>query len=233
MVVCPDLRGFGQSSKPPDTPDHSGSSKRAKAADCIELMRHLGHERFAIVGHDRGSYVAFRAAMDHPDAITRLAVLDGVPILEALERCTDRFAKLWWHWFFYNQPDKPERAILADPDAWYGGSLEAMGEDAYADFQTAIHDPLTVHAMVEDYRAGLGIDREHDEEDRRKGRIIQCPTLCLWSLKDDLEELYGDVLEVWRPWAPDLRGHPIDSGHHMAEEAPDALADNLLRFLNE
>jgi haloacetate dehalogenase len=231
-VVCPDLRGFGQSSKPADTPHHSGSSKRAKARDCVALMKHLGFERFAVVGHDRGSYSAFRTAMDHPRALTRLAVLDGVPILEVLERCTARFAQAWWHWFFFGQPEKPERAILADPDAGYGGSPDRMGGENYADYRAAIHDPATVHGMIEEYRAGLGIDRAHDEEDRRQGRTLQCPVLCLWSLQDDLEGLYSDVLGVWRPWwAPDLRGHGINSGHHIAEEAPQELADSLLPFL--
>ncbi|MDF2764054.1 MAG: alpha/beta hydrolase [Rhodospirillales bacterium] len=232
-IVCPDLRGFGQSSKPADTPDHEGSSKRAKARDCIALMAQLGYERFALVGHDRGAYTAFRCAMDHPDAVARLAVLDAVPIVEALERCDARFAEAWWHWFFFAQPGKPERAILADPDAWYGNTPEKMGARNYADTLAAIHDAATVHGMIEDYRAGLGIDRRHDEEDRRAGRSLQCPTLCLWSLKDDMEELYGDVLAVWRPWAPDLRGHGIMSGHHMAEDAPEELAAALLAFLDE
>jgi haloacetate dehalogenase len=230
-VVCPDLRGFGQSSKPEDTPDHAGSSKRAKARDCVALMRRLGHGRFAVVGHDRGSYTAFRTAMDHPDAVTHLAVLDGVPILEALERCDARFAESWWHWFFFAQPDKPERAILADPDAWYPGSPERMGPENYADFRAATRDPATVHGMVEDYRAGLGLDRAHDEADRRAGRTVACPTLCLWSLRDDLEALYGDVLAVWRPWAPRVAGRGIESGHHMAEEAPGDLARALIGFL--
>ena len=230
-VVCPDLRGFGQSSKPADTPDHSGSSKRAKARDCVALMKYLGFERFAIVGHDRGSYTAFRTAMDHPIAVTHLAVLDGVPIIEALERCTARFAQAWWHWFFFGQPEKPERAILADPDAWYGGSPDSMGAENYADYHAAIHDPATVHGMIEDYRAGLGIDRAHDEEDRRHGRTVECPVLCLWSLQDDLEDLYGDVLGVWRRWAPDLRGQGINSGHHMAEEAPAEIVEALMPFL--
>lgn len=114
-VVCPDLRGFGQSSKPADTPDHSGSSQRAKALDCVELMQALGHRQFSLVGHDRGAYTAFRAAMDHPQIITKLAVLDGVPIGEALQRANAKFAQAWWHWFFFGQLDKPERAILADP----------------------------------------------------------------------------------------------------------------------
>jgi haloacetate dehalogenase len=231
-VVCPDLRGFGQSSKPADTPDHAGSSKRAKARDGIALMRHLGFERFAVVGHDRGSYTAFRMALDHPQTVTHLAVLDGVPIIEALERCSETFARAWWHWFFFAQLEKPERAILADPDAWYGGSPEAMGRANYEDFRAATRDPATVHGMIEDYRAGLGIDRLHDAEDRRLGRRIQCPTLCLWSLRDDLEKLYGDVLAVWRPWTTTLSGHGIDSGHHMAEEAPEELGRHLRAFLS-
>jgi haloacetate dehalogenase len=232
-VVCPDLRGFGQSSKPPDTPDHAGASKRAKARDCVALMRKLGFARFAIVGHDRGSYTAFRAAMDHPAAITHLGILDGVPIAEALARCDARFAEAWWHWFFFAQKDKPERAILADPDAWYGGSPEAMGREAYADYRAAIHDPATVHAMIEDYRAGLGIDRAHDQADRRAGRRLACPLLVLWSRHDDLERLYGDVLAVWRGWAREPRGRGLDCGHHMAEEAPEELARELIAFLAE
>ncbi len=168
-VICPDLRGFGESSKPADTLDHAGSSKRAKARDCVELMHRLGFDRFGLVGHDRGSYTAFRTAMDHPAAVSRLAILDGIPIADALARCDVRFASAWWHWFFFAQAEKPERAILADPDAWYGGSREAMGAEAYEDFQRAIHDPATVHGMIEDYRAGLGIDRAHDEADRAAG----------------------------------------------------------------
>jgi len=184
-----------------------------------------------LAGHDRGSYTAFRTAMDHPAAVTRLAILDGVPIVEALERCNARFAAAWWHWFFFAQRDKPERAILADPDAWYGGTPEGMGAEAYDDFRAAIHDPATVHGMIEDYRAGLGIDREHDEADRRQGHRVACPALVLWSLRDDLEQLYGDVLEVWRPWTTTVQGRGLDCGHHMAEEAPEELASELAAFL--
>jgi len=232
-VVCPDLRGFGWSSKPMDTPNHRGSSQRAKARDCVALMKVLGFDNFAAVGHDRGGYTAFRLAMDHPTIVARLAILDAVPIIEALERCDARFATAWWHWFFFAQPAKPERAILADPDAWYGGSAEHMGDEAYADYRTAIHDPATVHGMVEDYRAGLGIDREHDEADRQAGRRIACPALFLWSLHDDLEQLYGNVLRVWSTWTTTQQGRGINCGHHMAEEAPEELAWELLRFLRE
>jgi haloacetate dehalogenase len=230
-VVCPDLRGYGRSSKPRSTSDHATYSKRAMAGDILTLMRGFGHERFAVVGHDRGSYVAFRLAMDAPAALTHLAVLDSVPIGAALSRADARFATAWWHWFFFGQPDKPERAILADPEAWYGGDPQAMGPDNHADYLQAIHDPATVHAMLEDYRAGLGVDRAADDADRRAGRRIGCPTLVLWSSRDDLEYLYGDVLAVWEPWTTDLRGGSIESGHHVAEEAPDELATRLVEFL--
>jgi haloacetate dehalogenase len=231
-VVCPDLRGYGESSKPATTADHAPYAKRAMAADCLALLRALGHERFAVVGHDRGAYVALRTALDHPAAVTALAVLDAVPIGEALARCDARFAASWWHWFFFGQTAKrAERVISADPDAWYQAGPEQMGEEAYADYRRAIHDPATVLAMMEDYRAGLGLDRRHDDEDRRAGRRVACPTLVLWATGDDLADLYGDVLGVWRPWAADLRGRPLPTGHHMAEEAPEALAAELLAFL--
>lgn len=229
-VVCPDLRGFGQSSKPADEPDHAGSSKRAKARDCVALMSYFGFERFGLVGHDRGSYTAFRTAMDHPASVSSLAILDGIPIADALTRCDARFAASWWHWFFFAQLEKPERAILADPDAWYGGTPEQMGADSYADFRAAIHDPATVHGMLEDYRAGLGIDPKHDEADRSAGRKLTCPLLVLWSARDDLEDLHGDILSIWREWSSDVTGHSIDCGHHMAEEAPEELAAELARF---
>ena len=236
-VVCPDLRGYGCSSKPATTPDHAPYSKRAMAGDIVALMRRLGHERFAVVGHDRGSYVAMRTALDHPEAVTHLAVLDSIPIAEVLARTDARFATAWWHWFFFAQPDRPERAITADPDAWYGalspGKAEAMGEENHADHRRAIADPETVRAMLEDYRAGMGVDREADEADRAAGRRIGCPTLVLWSARDDLEELFGDPRPSWAQWTSDLRGGGrIDSGHHMAEEAPEQLAAELGRFLS-
>ena len=231
-VICPDLRGYGGSSKPTTTPDHEPYSKRAMARDCVEVMRALGHERFAVAGHDRGCYVAFRLAMDHPERVSHLAVLDGVPIGEALARCNARFASRWWHWFYLGQTAKPaEPAINADPDTWYGYGPELMGHEAYEDYRRAIHDPATVHAMCEDYRAGLGIDRDHDDEDRRAGNRLRCPLLALWADQDDLPELYGDVLDVWRGWADDVRGQALDCGHHMAEEAPDELTAELRAFL--
>lgn len=234
-VVCPDLRGYGQSSKPPTVADHATMSKRALAADVVALMRHLGHERFAVAGHDRGAYVALRAALDHPDRIERLVVMDAVPIHEALARCDQRFAREWWHWFFFAQPAKPERAIGADPDAWYGNGpakRAQMGEAAWADYLAAVHDPATVHAMVEDYRAGLGIDAAHDAADRAAGRRVACPVQLLWAEHDDLDRLYGDPLAVWRDWVEgELRGRRLPSGHHLAEEIPELLAQELRAFL--
>jgi len=231
-VVCPDLRGYGESSAPPTTPDHEPYSKRAMARDCVKLMRTLGHDRFAVAGHDRGAYVATRTALDHPDAVERLVVLDAVPIGEALARADARFAAAWWHWFFLGQTAKPaERVISADPDAWYRPDRDRMGEENHADYRRAIHDPETVHAMCEDYRAGLGIDREHDDADRRAGRRIACPVLVVWAVHDDMEDLYGDPLAVWEAWAGDLRGARIDCGHHMAEEEPERLAAELRAFL--
>ncbi|MGW6500472.1 alpha/beta fold hydrolase [Nonomuraea angiospora] len=231
-VVCPDLRGYGRSGKPPTTPDHAPYSKRAMAGDMVALMEALGHHRFAVAGHDRGAYVAHRLAADHPGAVTRLIVMDGIPIGEALARADARFAAAWWHWFFLGQTAKPaERVINADPDAWYTATAEQMGQEAYEDYHRAIHDPDTVHAMCEDYRAGLTVDRAADDADRAVGRRLTCPTLFLWSAKDDMEDLYGDPLAIWRTWADDVTGQVIDSGHHMAEEAPDALAESLLAFL--
>ncbi|WP_029433850.1 alpha/beta fold hydrolase [Blastococcus sp. URHD0036] len=237
-VVCPDLRGYGRSTAPPPRADHAQASKRAMAADVVALMAGLGHDRFAVVGHDRGSYVALRLALDHPAAVSHLAVVDCIPVVEHLDRADARFATAWWHWFFFAQPDKPEQAIGADPDAWYGahrpGRVETMGAENHADFLAAVRDPDTVRAMLEDYRAGLGVDREHEEADRAAGRRVGCPTLVLWSGRDDLEDLHGDPRAIWAGWTADLRGGAaIDSGHHVAEEAPDDLVAALVPFLGD
>ncbi|WP_026005295.1 alpha/beta hydrolase [Arthrobacter sp. M2012083] len=230
-VVCPDLPGYGQSSKPAPTVDHAAHSKRATARHMVALMVELGHEQFRLVGHDRGSYTALRLVLDYPGTVSKVALLDCIPISEHLARADARFATKWWHWFFYAQPDIPERVIMADPDSWYGGSAAAMGQENYDEWRRAIHNPDTVRAMLEDYRAGVTIDRQHEEADRQAGRAVTVPLLLLWSLRDDLVDLYGDPLRVWERWATDVRGHGIESGHHMAEEAPDELSSALLGFL--
>jgi haloacetate dehalogenase len=201
------------------------------ANDVVRLMEALGHPRFALVGHDRGAYAALRAALDHPDHVTHLVVLDAVPIGEALARADAAFAQRWPHWFFFGVPEKPERAILCDPDAWYANDPEAMGRENYEDYRRAIHDPATVHAMVEDYRAGLTVDREADEADMHAARLIVPPVLVLWASRDDLGTLYGDPLRMWANWSSNVRGHELVSGHHMAEEIPDLLAEELAEFM--
>lgn len=230
-VVCADLRGYGRSEGPAPTADHTAHSKRAMACDLLALMDTLGHSTFAVVGHDRGSYVAFRLALDAPEVVSRVALLDCIPIIEHLERISTEFATQWFHWFFFAQPDIPERVINADPDAWYRGDPEVMGEQNHAEFRAATRNPRVVRAMLEDYRAGLGIDADRERADRAAGRRLAMPTLVAWSEYDDLEELFGDPLDIWRAWADDVTGVRIRSGHHMAEEAPEALADALIGFL--
>lgn len=230
-VVCPDLRGFGLSAKPPDPHDYEASSKRAKARDCVALMDRFGFEEFLLAGHDRGSYTAFRTAMDHPAKVKKLAILDGIPILDALERCDVHFATRWWHWFFFAQRDKPERAIFADPLAWYGGTEVSMGAENFADFRAAVQDFATIQGMLGDYRAGVYIDHLHDLDDRNSGRKLACPLHVLWSVQDDLVDIYKDLLALWQPWSTlTVSGRGIECGHHMAEEAPLELARELTSF---
>jgi haloacetate dehalogenase len=230
-VVCPDMRGYGQSTKADVRPDHAQQSKRTVASDFARLMTALGHERFSAVGHDRGCYVALRLALDYPERVQTLTVMDGIPISEALDRCDARFATQWYHWFFFAQPGHPERLINADPAAFYRGDPDAMGPENHVEWLAAVNDPDTVRAMLEDYRAGLGVDRADEDDDRAHGRRVGCPTMFLWSTRDDMEDLYGDPLAIWRRWAPDLRGQPIESGHHMAEDNPEDLARALIGFL--
>lgn len=229
-VVCPDLPGYGRSGKPAPAPGHEPHAKRAVAERLLTVMRALGHERFCVAGHDRGSYSALRLALDHPGVVDRVALVDCLPISEHLARADARFATAWWHWFFYAQPEIPERVITADPDAWYRGDPEVMGHENHAEWRAAVRDPEVVRGMLEDYRAGLTVDRRDEEADRAAGRRVEPPLLVLWSTRDDLEQLYGDPLRIWRDWARNVRGHGIDSGHHVAEEAPGPLAEALATF---
>jgi haloacetate dehalogenase len=196
-------------------------------------MRSLGHDRFAVAGHDRGGLVALRLALDHPRAVSRAAFLDCAPISEQLARLTPRTASVYWHWYFFAQPDIPERVIGADPDAWYRGDPERMGAENHAEWRRATRDPRVIRSMLADYRAGLTVDRRHEQADLAAGVRVRCPALVLWSEQDDLHELYGDPLALWRSWTTDLRGHGIDCDHHMAEEAPDQLAGALLNFFGD
>lgn len=230
-VVCVDLPGYGRSDQPVPTANHQPHSKRAGARHLRTAMQTLGHNRFDLVGHDRGSYYALRLALDYPEAVRRLALLDCIPISEHLDRADAAFATAWWHWFFFAQPELPERVINADPEAWYHGEPASMGDANHAEWRAAMRDPAVVRAMLEDYRAGLTIDYADEAADREAGRRVSQPLLVLWSTLDDLEDLYGDPLAIWHGWADHVTGHGIRSPHHMAEHAADELAATLNDFL--
>lgn len=230
-VVMPDLRGYGDSSKPQTTDDHFPYSKRAMARDQIAVMNELGFKQFSVVGHDRGGRCAYRLALDFPEAITKLAVLDIIPTGEAFRRANKEFALGFWHWFFLAQPfDLPERLIGRNPDDFYfRGDRSLFHPEALDDYLRCIHQPGTIHAMCEDYRAGASIDCQLDEADRGIHKI-GCPVLALWSEQGELPKWY-DVLSVWRDWAEEVEGRGINCGHYLAEEAPEETYEELHNFL--
>jgi haloacetate dehalogenase len=230
-VVCPDMRGYGRSSKPVIRDSHRQQAKREVADDLAYLMSKLDLDQFAVVGHDRGGHVAFRLAMDFPSRVTQLAIIDAVPIIEALERCDARVAERRFDWFFYGQADTPERVISADPVAWYRPDPHQMGAENYSELIEAINDSQTVRAMLEDYRAALSVDRDAERADRLAGRTIGCPTLVVVAGSGDMETLFGDSLAIWKAWAEDVRVISIDSGPYVAEENPGALTEALTDFL--
>jgi haloacetate dehalogenase len=233
-VVCPDLRGYGDSDKPPGGRDHAGYAKRTMAADQVEAMRAMGYERFAVVAHDRGARVALRMALDHPDTVARLALLDIVPTQTIYETIDQQRATTVWRYFFLIQPhDLPERLIGGDPRGYldwtladWCGTPGALAKEAVAEYGRCF-DAATIHATCEDYRAGATIDLEHDRADA--DRPLACPTLVLWS-RTGIGSAY-DVPAIWRTRAPDLRGRALDCGHFLAEERPDETTRELLAFL--
>ena len=229
-VVAADLRGYGKSSKPPTTPDHEPYSKRAMARDQVEVMRQFGFDRFGVAGHDRGGRCAYRLALDHPEQVERLAVLDIVPTGDMWHRVDMEFGLVDWHWFFLAQPAPfPEEVIGSNPDAYYfHGDRSRFDPEALEDYLGCVRDPETIHGMCEDYRAGATIDFELDEADRSKRRIA-CPVLALWSGREELGRWF-DVLGVWRQWADDVRGRALDCGHFLAEEAPEETYEELRTF---
>lgn len=230
-VIAPDLPGYGESSKPETTATHEPYSKRAMARVMVSLMQHFGFSRFAVAGHDRGGRCAYRLALDHPDRVTKLAVLDIIPTGEAWRRATVDFGMVNWHWYFLAQPaDMPEQLLSANPDAYYFPNRSHFHPDALADYLRCIKLPGTIHAMCEDYRAGATIDRQHDDADRGHRRIA-CPVLVLWSRQGELERFY-DPLEIWRDWADDVAGTGLDCGHYLAEEAPEETTRQLQRFFS-
>jgi len=237
-VVLADLRGYGDSSKPAATADHSTYSKRAMAADQVAVMRALGFERFAVAGHDRGGRVAHRMALDHPQAVRRLAVLDIAPTATMYARTDMAFATGYYHWFFLIQPAPlPERLIGADPEFYLRTKLNAwsQGQDSFfapeaIDEYLRCFDAATIAATCEDYRAAATIDLEHDAADA--GRRVAAPLLALWGARGLVGRSY-DVLATWREKAVDVRGHALPTGHYLPEEAPEAVADALAGFFAE
>jgi len=235
-VVCTDLRGYGDSEKPPTVPDHASYSKRAMAADQVAVMRHLGFERFQLVGHDRGGRVAHRMALDHGTAIERLAVLDIAPTHRMYADTDKAFATGYWHWFFLIQPfDLPEKMIGADPE-WFvrrifqrwGADEGAFTTDAVAEYVRCFADPATIHAACEDYRAAAGIDLLHDEADMDVK--LAMPLLALWGAHGFVQRTF-DVLACWRERAADVAGGTVPCGHYLPEEAPEETYRGLMDFL--
>jgi haloacetate dehalogenase len=228
-VVAPDLPGYGDSFRPPVTSDHASHAKRALAADLVAAMGELGHATFALAGHDRGGRVAYRMALDHPAVVTRLLVLDIVPTAEVWARADAVMALGYWHWAFLAQPAPlPERMIGGDPGAlWLAAERIGLktGDERYpgevvAAYRAQFDDPSFVTAICEDYRAGAGIDREHDEADRGT-RTIACPVRSVWGGAGALPRFYADPLEPWRTLAPGVTGRGVEgASHFVVEDAP-------------
>jgi haloacetate dehalogenase len=237
-VICPDLRGYGGSLKPPATPDHAPYAKTEMARDMVEVMAHFGHRRFVIGSHDRGARVAHRLALDYPDRVEKLAVLDIVPTIEHFERTDMAFALGYYHWFWFAQPHPfPEVLINAAPDVWFNAHTtrgrnpeELFRPEALADYLAAARNPDTIRGICEDYRAAASIDLEHDRASRAAGVKIQCPLLVLWGSKGKIGKWY-DPLAIWRQYcAAEVTGGPVDSGHYLAEEAPAEVLQRLAEF---
>jgi haloacetate dehalogenase len=233
-LVMPDLRGYGDSAKPPGAADHSTYSKQAMALDAVELMRSLRFERFFVCGHDRGGRVAHRLALDHPEAVRALALLDISPTLTMYEATTMEFARHYYHWFFLIQPAPlPERLIGAAPEfylrnklgGWGSGGTGVFDERALAEYARCFADPAAVHAMCEDYRASASIDLMHDRADAQ--RRIRCPVHVLWGERGVVHRLFSPV-EDWQEKADTkVTGYAVPTGHYIPEEAPELLAEEL------
>jgi haloacetate dehalogenase len=238
-LVIPDLRGYGDSDKPHGLPDHSNYSKRAMALDQVEVMAALGFARFAVAGHDRGARVAHRMALDHPERLARLAVLDIVPTRTMYARTTHEFAKAYYHWFFLIQPEPfPETLIGANPESYLrkhlGGrfaGLAPFAPDGWPEYLRCFGDPAAIHATCEDYRAAESIDLVHDEADfgRRK---VECPILVLWGRHGVIERCF-DPLVDWREYAGAVSGNSLDCGHYLPEERPEETAQAFARFFGK
>lgn len=238
-VVAADLRGYGRSGRPATDARHAPYSKREMAKDAVALMRVLGFARFLLAGHDRGGRVAHRLAVDHPEAVGKVAVLDISPTLAMYERTDLEFARAYWHWFFLIQPAPvPEKMIGADPVFYLrrkmgDGSAGMTPFDARAWAEYERHfTPEAVHASCEDYRAAASIDLEHDRADRQAGRRIGCPLLVLWGAHGVIERCFTPI-EDWGRVATDVRGRALPAGHYLPEEVPDLVAAEFESFFGD
>jgi haloacetate dehalogenase len=237
-LVMADLRGYGDSSKPPGDADHGNYSKRAMAQDMLHVMTTLGHTRFAVLAHDRGARVAHRLAVDHGDAVSRMVLLDIAPTLAMYEQTNEAFARAYWHWFFLIQPPPlPERLIAADPKAYLhdvmgnrSAGLSPFDPRAMAEYERTAALPGTAHSVCEDYRAAATIDLDHDRADRARGFKLTLPLMALWGAEGVVERCFKP-LDEWRRVASDLQGHTLPCGHYIPEEAPEALLAAVVPFL--
>jgi haloacetate dehalogenase len=237
-VVAPDLPGYGDSTAPEPDPSHAAHSKRAMAAALAKVMQRLGFDRFAVAGHDRGGRVAYRMALDSPERVTRLAVLDIVPTLETVEMTNRDLALATYHWFFLAQPHPlPETLIGGNPEFFLEYTINswlaregALDADAMSEYRRCFRKKSVIRATCEDYRAGMTVDLDHDRADREAGRRIICPVLALWGQKrTDGREF--DSLAIWKRWANDVTGGPVPGGHFLMEEAPEETLAALVDFL--
>ncbi|WDD95552.1 alpha/beta hydrolase [Burkholderia sp. FERM BP-3421] len=236
-VIATDLRGYGASSRPESDARHTPYSKRAMAADQVEVMRHFGFKRFHVAAHDRGARVAHRMALDHPVQVERMLLLDIAPTLAMYEGTDRAFATAYFHWFFLIQPAPlPETLIDGRTDAYVeqlmghrAAGLATFAPEALAAYRDALRQPGAVHAMCEDYRASATIDLEHDREDLERGNKIGCPLRVLWGAQGVVARCF-EPLEEWRCVARDVSGRALDCGHYIPEEAPVALIEEMLGF---
>ncbi|MBV8035936.1 MAG: alpha/beta hydrolase [Pelomonas sp.] len=236
-VVLLDLRGYGDSDRPPPGEGSAAYAKREMALDAVALMRSLGHERFAVLAHDRGARVAHRLALDHPQVVTRLMLLDIAPTLAMYEGTTEAFARAYWHWFFLIQPaPRPERLIEADPVAYLREGMGQRGDffdgRAWAEYERCFSRPGTAAAVCADYRAGAGIDLEHDRADRAAGRRVTQPLHVLWGAQGVVGRCF-EPLKLWRDVADHVSGRAVDSGHYIAEEAPGVVLAEATEFFKD
>lgn len=237
-VVAADLRGYGDSSKPPGGGDHADYSKRRMAQDQVLLMKSLGFDRFRLVGHDRGGRVAHRLAMDHAGAVEKLAVLDIAPTAIMYEKTDLAFATGYYHWFFLIQPEPLPEKLIGGAADWYLRSrftnpavAHHFTPEAVDEYARCFCRPEAIHATCEDYRASASIDLDHDADDRRAGRKIKAPLLALWGGRGLVGRLY-DVIDTWQKIADqDVRGKALSCGHFLPEEAPEETATALQEFL--